>query len=65
VMLHGLEDCRILGVDDAFQSELRGGQLWKIACERLLLAVCRPGSPADDDPLLPMPPSAVVRIAGQ
>ena len=38
VMLHGLEDCRILGVDDAFQSELRGGQLWKIACERLLLA---------------------------
>lgn len=37
-MLHGLEDCRILGVDDAFQSELRGGQLWKIACERLLLA---------------------------
>lgn len=41
-MLHGLEDCRTLGVDDAFQSELREGLLWKIACERLLLAGKRP-----------------------
>lgn len=37
-MLHGLEDCRTLGVDDAFQSELREGPLWKTACERPHLA---------------------------
>lgn len=37
-MLHGLEECRTLGVDDAFQSELREGPLWKTACERPHLA---------------------------
>lgn len=37
-MLHGLEDCRTLGVDDAFQSELREGPPWKTACERPHLA---------------------------
>lgn len=37
-MLHGLEECRTLGVDDAFQSELREGPLWKTAYERPHLA---------------------------
>ncbi len=40
-MLHGLEDCRTLGVDDAFQSELREGPPWKTACERPHLAGSR------------------------
>lgn len=44
-MLHGLEECRTLGVDDAFQSELREGPLWKTACERPHLAAsCRLGT---------------------
>ena len=41
-MLHGLEDCRTLGVDEAFQSELREGPPWKTACGRPHLAGKRP-----------------------